>query len=360
MSRPACILQSFGLLLGLLVAALPAKSTTVEELVSAERLQSRAWLEPAVDIVPGQQIKLYLEIATDRWFSGGTRIDIPEVRGLVILQTDNFASNSSEQRQGQSWVVQRWTLEVYAQGEGNFTVPRITARIQVSGDDGDTVEGEVSGPLLKFSAARPRSLDRIEHWVAAPSYSVHQSFDRELDNLSVGDAIEREVIFEAEEVMAMMMPSFSEAPIVGLTAYPEPPQLENRSNRGATIATRKERTTYIVEQEGAFQLPAQDYFWWDTRSGELQVLSLPTVAITAGAIAGDDKIVREKPEPLKLLPWLGGIAILSLLVWLLSKLPFAVAMRRVSRCLQHLQLQWHRLRKPALATKLNPGNSSAD
>lgn len=362
MSRPAGILQTSLLLLGLLAAALPARSTTVAELQSADRLQSRAWLEPAVGIVPGQQIKLYLEIATDRWFSGGTRIEIPEVRGLVVLQTDNFASNSSEQRQGQSWVVQRWALEVYAQGEGNFTLPRIAARIKVSGDDGETVEGEISGPSLKFSAARPQSLARVEHWVAAPSYTVHQSFDRNLDDLAVGDAIEREVVFEAEEVMAMMMPTFSEDPIVGLTAYPESPQLENRSNRGATVAIRKERITYIVEQEGQFQLPAQDYFWWDTRSGELQVLSLPTVAITAGAgaIAGDDKIGREKPDPLKLLLWFAGFAILSVLVWLVSKLPFATAMRRVSHGLQHLRLRWHRLRKPALPAKLNPGNSSAD
>ena len=232
----------------------------------------------------------------------------------------------------------------------------------MSGDDGEITEGEISGSSLQFSVARPQSLARIEHWVAAPSYTVHQSFDRDLDNLSVGDAIEREVVFEAEEVMAMMMPTFSEDPIIGLTAYPEPPLLENRSNRGATVAIRKERTTYIVEQEGQFQLPAQDYFWWDTRSGELQVLSLPTVAITAGAgaIAGDDKIGRDKLDLAKLLPWLAGIVVLSFLIWLVRKIPFGVAMQRVNRCVNYLQHQWHELRKPALPAKLNPGNSSAD
>jgi len=50
--------------------------------------------------VPGQKVTLTLEIATDRWFAGGTRIGIPEVPGLVILQTEQFASNASETHNG--------------------------------------------------------------------------------------------------------------------------------------------------------------------------------------------------------------------------------------------------------------------
>ena len=111
MKSPAPKMHFFALLC-IFSMSFAAGATTVEELLDTNRLQLRSWLLPAQKIVPGQQIKLNIEIATDRWFTGGTRIKIPEIPGLVILQTDDFASNSSEQRRGQSWVVQRWSLEI--------------------------------------------------------------------------------------------------------------------------------------------------------------------------------------------------------------------------------------------------------
>ena len=95
----------------------PVAATTLEELQAQGHLQVSASIRPDGTLVPGQKLSLVLEVATDRWFSGGTRISIPEVPGLVILQTEQFASNASEVRGGQSWVVQRWTLDVYPQRE---------------------------------------------------------------------------------------------------------------------------------------------------------------------------------------------------------------------------------------------------
>lgn len=322
----------------------------------------RSWLEPAKDIVPGQQIKLILEIATDRWFTGGTRIRIPEVPGLVILQTDEFASNSSEQRNGQTWVVQRWSLEVYPQREGNFTIPPVTAQIKVNDDGSATVEGAITGPALRFSSARPESLARVEQWVAAPGFTVMQSFDRALEGLQVGDAFEREIVFKANEVMAMMLPTFSEDAISGLTAYPDPPELDNSSNRGSVVATRRQRLTYIVEAEGEYQLPAQDYFWWDTRTGELQLLSLPTVKILAGLPtpeAGDDKSTA-KISPFVLMASVCALAVLAAVIWLVRKLPLIAAFALISAGYRSVREWWRKLRNPALSAKLNPGNSAGD
>lgn len=340
---------------------LDALATTVAELQAASRLQVRTWLTPADDIVPGQQVRLTLEIATDRWFAGGTRLEIPEVPGLVILQTDNFAANASESRQGQSWVIQRWTLEVYPQRDANFSLPPIIASVSIN-NDGETVQGQLSGPALEFSARRPEALQRAEHWVAAPVYKVEQSFDRALEGLTIGDAIEREIKFSAEAVMAMMLPGFSEQPIEGLRAYPEPPNLQNRSNRGTTVASRSQRITYIVEAEGEYQLPASDYYWWDTRSGELQLLSLPSVKILAGAgvEASEDEKAGAGPQPILIIAALIILAGLGLLGWLVRKLPLARYARQAVDLWRQGKAKIDKLRQPALPEKLNPGNSAGD
>ena len=341
-------------------------STTPNELQKAGRLQLRTYLSQDSGVVPGQQIKLTLEIATDRWFGGGTRIEVPEVPGLVILQTENFASNSSEMHAGNSWVVQRWTLDVYAQREGTFTIPPLLARVKVSEEGGTLIEGSVSGHALEFSAARPESLRHAQTWVAAPSFSVTQTFDRDLENLAVGDAIERKIRFKAEDVMAMMLPTFKEPELNGFTRYTEPPDLKNSSNRGTTLASRDLTLTYIVEEQGEYQLPAQEYFWWDTQSKELELISLPSVSIhvgmgaatssSSGDISGD-----KKRDYRGIIFWaLATALVLACIGWIAKKLAIAATFTRAKKSWIRLLERWRRLRQPVLPQTLNPGSSAED
>lgn len=347
-------------LLCFLAISCTAAATTVEELLDDNRLELRSWLLPAQDIVPGQQVKLTIEIATDRWFTGGTRIKIPEIPGLVILQTDDFASNSSEQRGGQSWVVQRWSLEIYAQADGQFEIPQITANVKVSGDNGQNIEGEVRAPALEFSAARPEALSRAEHWVAAPRYKISQSFDRTLEGLQVGDAIERQIDFRAGDVMAMMLPTFTEEGIAGLTAYADPPVLNNNSNRGTVTASRTERIVYIAEEPGEYRLPAQDFYWWDTRTAQVQMLTLPSVDIAVGAsgVSKQESTPSKSPDFRFLMPWLMGLLVLSMLIWLIRKIPFTAITQRARKTVNLVLQKLRKFRQPALPAKLNPGNSA--
>jgi hypothetical protein len=162
-------------------------SASLEQLQSEKHIEISAQLIPFSDIVVGQRAELVINIATDRWFSGGTRLEIPEVDGLIIIQTNNFASNSSENRKGQSWVVQRWSLDVFPQRSGTFTVPSIDARLSINQEAGDVI-GSLQSPSLTFQASVPSALAKAQHWVAAPDYKVSQSFGRELTGLKTGDA----------------------------------------------------------------------------------------------------------------------------------------------------------------------------
>ena len=97
---------------------------------------------------------------------------------LVILQTEQFASNASENRGGQSWVVQRWTLDVYAQRAGDFSIPPIALQVQVSAGEAGEVAGRLDTPPVQFTAQVPELLAQSENWVAAPDFRVRQGFDR--------------------------------------------------------------------------------------------------------------------------------------------------------------------------------------
>ncbi len=348
------------LLLVLCVFGAGASDDDIAALLREGRLTIASDIRPAAGVVPGQKLTLEIEIATDSWFSGGTRIRVPEVPGLVILQTGQFAANATEQRGGATWVVQRWALDVYPQRAGTFTVGPVALQLAVGGSAG-TVEGGATSPPVSFSAALPESLKAVDFWVAAPQFSVEQQFDRALEGLVPGDAFERTVTFEARDTMAMMLPPLEAEALAGLAAYPSPPVLDNYNNRGEVRARRTQAITYMVEAPGSYLLPARDFYWWDSASAELKLVSLPATAIeVAGeATAGpgsDHKNIRLRLTAIAL----GAAAVFALLLWSLLRYRPWRWLGILSEPWANVRALLQSLRRPALPKRLNPGSSAGD
>lgn len=336
-------------------------ANTLKALEDSGDLRINSYIDGARTIVPGQRIALTLEIATTTWFTGGTKIVIPEVHNLIILQTEQFAANATETRDGHTWVIQRWTLDVYPQRAGNFSIQPIAVQVQVNSGDGGNTKGRLFSPPVTFQATVPEALSKADSWTAAPAFSVTQRFDRDLATLSVGDAFQQIIAFKAADVRAMMLPDYVAELLPGLTAYPVPPELDNSVNRGQIRAERRIRINYITEQPGAYVLKGRDYFWWNTARRELSLLSIPPTSFTvAGAVS------TRVPEPGSALTVrymaIGTIVLAFTLVALRlarSGLP-AWAWRTARAAITRAKRQWREWRKPALATRLNPGGSDED
>jgi hypothetical protein len=321
------------------IASFAQTDTTLDDLIAAQRLTIATRLLPEDNIVVGQKLALEITITTDRWFKGGTRIRLPEVPGLVILQTEQFASNASEQRQGKSWVVQRWSIDVYPRREGSFQIPNINLELSVAGEGIETIEGTAQTDSLTFSAAIPPGLTR---------------FDRDLSMLAVGDALEQKVVLSAQDMMAMMLPDYAVPALEGLKAYPLPAQLNNNSNRGQTTAERVETISYIAQSPGDFILPARDFHWWNTVTQELTLVSLLPMKVTVTGVAVSSKGPGINP---RLLAMVAGIIILLIgVIWLAYRWLPQLPWQRVIEPLQKAKSVLIKLRQPALPQELNPGN----
>ena len=344
--------------LALLLTA-QGSAATPQKLVDSGELTVSTRLSPASDIVPGQHLRLLIEVATTRWFTGGTRINIPEVPGLVVLQTEQFASNASEQRGGQTWVIQRWSLDVYPQRAGDFAVPPLSLTVSVNAGGSDSASGDITAPGVGFSVTMPPALESFEHWVAAPEFSVNQYFDRDLSGLAVGDAVERTVRFEARDVMAMMLPELPPQDVDGLAAYPLPPELENRSNRGVATAQRTETVSYVLQAEGDFRLPELEFAWWDTTSNALKLITVPAVEFTVAAGASSS-------QPVDRAIWVSlawtalAITVLCAVVVFAVRLTPSLPWHRITGAWSGAAAKIRELRKPALPQRLNPGSSAGE
>jgi hypothetical protein len=300
----------------LLLLALPAAAETLDSLANADKLRVASWLEPAEGIVVGQEVRLVIEVSTPRWFAGGTRITAPEVDGVVILRRNEFALNLSRREAGNTWVVQRWEHELYPQRGGNFSLPPILLELAVNDADAGIVRGQLQTGPLAFSATVPAAMTGLERWLATPSLSIRQRLDRDPTGLAPGDAFTRTLEIQATHVTSMMLPEPDLSAPAGLAAYPDIPELVDRSNRGEATAIRRQSITYVVLEPGQHRLPTLSIDWWNTESGARETTALPAVEIDAGSAAPS---LADLSVPHWTWPGLVAVAIACALALLVSR-----------------------------------------
>lgn len=280
----ALIANLSGLLL--LLVSITVSAATLAELQQADRLRIKTWIEPAEGIVARQQLKLQIEVATDKWFSGGTRIGHFEVEDAVVLQRENFALNSTRTEGDKSWTVQQWTLVVYPQRSGLFKIPAIPLNLSLTGDDLEPIKGQVQSQPLQFTAAQPGAMQGIETWVATSRFEVSETYDKSLEDLRPGDALRRTVSISADNLPAMMLPRLRTSDITGIAIYTKPAQLADKINRGEYRAERTQQLTYVFENPGEYQLPAETFYWWNLENGSLETITLAAQDLQVSGVPG--------------------------------------------------------------------------
>jgi hypothetical protein len=128
--------------------------------------------------------------------------------------------------------------------------------------------------------------------------------------------------------MAMRDLVFTAPP--GVRVYVDPPQSEDRQNRGDLVGRRVDRVTYVFERAGSFEIPGVAQPWWDLGAKRLRSAQEPaiTVAVSAAPVAGK----RDWGEPTAwLIPGLAAVVVLALIGlsrWGWPRLRDALAGRR--------------------------------
>ncbi|MCB1684730.1 MAG: hypothetical protein R3E82_19660 [Pseudomonadales bacterium] len=272
------------------LAVLPVFTTQAAEVSVAQ------WIDPQRDIVARRQVDLYIEVATDGFFSGGTTIAEFEIPGVVVLRREQFAVNATRIKDGVSWAVQRWKIALYPQQSGFFEVPSIAVTV-VSGPSAQRIEAATEP--FGFSVHLPGELSASGDWVAVPRLEVEEGYDRpesEFEALEPGDAVVRVVEMSARDTVAMMLPEIRFPAPPGVAVYRDPPRLEDSVNRGVSRASRRETVTYVIEKAGRYALPQVDIHWWDTDRDEPGRHSLPARVLATSGFADKDRSVARAPE----------------------------------------------------------------
>ncbi|MGF1851036.1 BatD family protein [Vibrio satsumensis] len=219
-----------------------------------------------------EQVILNIEVATPRWLTGGTRIGSIEIPNVIAKQRNQLATNYTERVGGTTWSRQRWEVTLYPMTSGEFVIPTVPVRVQVSAPDGSNVGGTLYTQPIKFEASLPSGLLSDESpWFSATDVDVEQQWQRSNENLKVGDAVTRTVTIKAKDSLSVLLPNvLNNESTQQYQAYPQPNRLNDTQERGDYRSSRVEDTVYVIQQGGEFTLPDFSFQWWDSKNQRLE------------------------------------------------------------------------------------------
>ena len=262
------------------ILSMPSYAVTIQKLQQSNDVEIKAWLSDGNDKLPNfsvnEQVILYVEVATPRWFTGGTRIESVEIPNVIAKQRNQLATNYTERKGGQTWSRQRWEITLYPVKSGSYTVPPLAVNVKVSAPDGSNVAGTLYTQPLAFNVSLPSGLlSEDTPWFTATNVDVKQEWSQSSDDLKVGDAITRKVIVEAQDSLSVLLPNLLKSESSSyFQAYPQPHRLDDSQTRGNYQSSRVEETVYVIQQGGDFKLPEHQFQWWNAKTSKLETVTL--------------------------------------------------------------------------------------
>lgn len=237
------------------------------------------------EAVVGGRVTLAVDILTSRWFAKAPRFSHLIIRDAINLKAETFATNFSERIGVESYAVQRREYTIFPQRAGQFVIDGIEVDAWVPGEQDEPLQKRTlrTKPLLLMvNPLPPVSFDddvadgvtelRLGSSLVAQDVMLEQSFSSGLDQLSVGDLVERKVEVRAAGTLGMLISPLVWPEARGMKQMSLSSSVDDKTNRGEFVGIRRETRQYTIVDNGELQLPAISLSWWNGQSWQYSEL----------------------------------------------------------------------------------------
>lgn len=228
------------------------------------------------DIWAGQQVTISLDLKTTGYSFSDLHFNLPEVPGAFLMQTDTTTVKMTETIDGQTWQIIRYPLALYPQKAGQLEIPPIAVRFATSAGFGSTsVPFEFQTDPLVLTINSPPGVKDGDLVITTPVFELDYQWQPESGTAQTGDAITLTVRRRASDISAMLLPPLPVFRAEGLAAYPQTPEVSDKTNRGDLTGERIDSIIWVVEKPGTYDIPGIRFQWWDPDSRELKQQIIP-------------------------------------------------------------------------------------
>ena len=126
---------------------------------------------------------------------------------------------------------------------------------------------------------RPDNFPASEPWLPARQLTIEEQWSQPLNNLKVGDAITRTITVTADGLSAAQLPPILMPQPEGVNSYPDKSNTQDRDTLKGIQGQRTDSIAMIPTQPGKIILPAINYPWFDTDSGEVRIATIAAIEI---------------------------------------------------------------------------------
>ena len=242
----------------------------------------RTSLSPDGELIVGQQVRLHVDVLVETWFDRAPRFPDIQVPNAIALRPSGATTNLSERIDGRLYSGIRRSYYIYPQEPGPFTIPTFQVTFTPAPADGSAPESvSLSTEIARFTAVVPPEAKArdLDYAIATDELTIEESFDRELTDIQVGDAIQRTITISASDTVGAVLPPPPFPSFSGLNGYADPPKIANSINRGSLVGRRTDTITYVAERGGRYRLPAIRVSYWNLDSQSFETEALPAVTL---------------------------------------------------------------------------------
>jgi hypothetical protein len=147
---------------------------------------------------------------------------------------------------------------------------------------------EVRGNPIVLAVRRRPAAAAGRYWLPASTVTLTAHFSPRTMTVRVGDPLTVRLDLQAAGLTAAQLPDLSSrltAP-AGVAAYPDQAKLINTQQDAGIVGRRDQTLAFIADHPGRYTLPPLRIRWWDTRTNQLRVATLPAQRLKVLPAAG--------------------------------------------------------------------------
>tara|TARA_B100001093_G_C26816775_1_gene1010091 strand:+ start:301 stop:1989 length:1689 start_codon:yes stop_codon:yes gene_type:complete len=207
----------------------------------------------------------------------------PVITGADVI-TESVAENYYKSNlNGRMYNVTEIVKAIYPQTSGEIEIPpanyetRILSNTGISGKKlfkSDTHKVTIL-PIPPPPASFPDA-----SWLPAMDVQLTQELSHDLNEISVGEPFTRTITVSVLGQIETQIPELSLQDIKGLNIYTDQPKLERYFEAEGIRGVRKEQVAIIAVTGGSIEIPELQLPWWNIKTKEWSVATLPTMGFS--------------------------------------------------------------------------------
>ncbi|QTN39030.1 BatD family protein [Cryomorphaceae bacterium] len=274
-----------GLILGMLISSAP--------FLNGQKL----WAEVEVDknsVYVGEPVQVSITVYTSTWFTRG--IDLGNLRVENAFTVYFRPVSTTKTDAGNTYAGVQLIYKVFPYTQKDLLFPELNIQVESPEEGGYRgITQNVRSKAVRIRVKPAPATLESEDWLVTPGLRVSETYSKSLNDIRVGDVVERSVVRNADETVADLIPPISWDSVDGTRMYLQRPSVENIKGRTQFSARRTDRVQYLFEDEGEVDFPEQVLYWFHPSRQKLFKKTLPshTVYVAANPDLGMLQTIRD-------------------------------------------------------------------